>query len=280
MITDVKQTQSKAERKDKLSSYTARFRLRNTLDAIDVFRKPLPTFNMRGRTSVSTICGAIVTFVIIIITLLYSTIKFVQLMSRANPLVSSFLKQGVFDSDNIANFRDKGIRFAFGIEGFLDKEMKDDTRYVKSFARFWGYKNGKSYQRIFPINKCTLEDYEAFPEPVPEAAGILEVYKSSPTRNLYCLDWDKFGDELAIWGVEDDEISYQRFEFVVVPCNYVHTEFGDIGDSVSSECIPDRDQQMEYLGNFKFVVLSTIQFFDQETYGMGAIKRRSRFETR
>ena len=115
---------------------------------------------------------------------------------------------------------------------------------------------------------------------MPEAAGILEVYKSSPTRNLYCLDWDKFGDELAIWGVEDDEISYQRFEFVVVPCNYVHTEFGDIGDSVSSECIPDRDQQMEYLGNFKFVVLSTIQFFDQETYGMGAIKRRSRFETR
>ena len=108
MIQDINNNQSVKsgpKRKDRLSSYTARFRLRNTLDAIDIFRKPLPNFNMRGRTSVPTVCGAIVTFTIIIIVLLYSTIKFVQLMSRANPLVSSFLKQGVFDSANVANFR-------------------------------------------------------------------------------------------------------------------------------------------------------------------------------
>ena len=97
---------------------------------------------------------------------------------------------------------------------------------------------------------------------MPEAAGLLELYKSSPTRNLYCLDWDKFGDELSIWGIEEDEIRYQRFEFVVVPCNYVHTEFGDIGDFVSEECIPDRDKQMEYLGNIKLIVYSTEQVFD------------------
>ena len=158
--------------------------------------------------------------------------------------------------------------------------MKDDTRYVKSFARFYGNKNGESYQHIFPYHKCTEEDFNAFPAPVPEASGLLEAYKSSPTRNLYCLDWDKFGDELAIWGVEDDEISYQRFEFVLVPCNYVHTEFGDIGDTVAKECIPDRDKQMNYLGNIKLVVFSTEQEFDQETYGVGAIAARSRFWTR
>ena len=66
-------------------------------------------------------------------------------MSRSNPHVSSFIKQGIFDSDNVTNFREKGIRFAFGIEGFFDKEMKDDTRYIKSFARFYGYKNGENY---------------------------------------------------------------------------------------------------------------------------------------
>ena len=69
MIQDINNNQSVKsgpKRKDRLSSYTARFRLRNTLDAIDIFRKPLPNFNMRGRTSVPTVCGAIVTFTIII----------------------------------------------------------------------------------------------------------------------------------------------------------------------------------------------------------------------
>ena len=67
-----------------------------------------------------------------------------------------------------------------------------------------------------------MEDFEAFPAPMPEAVGLLEVYKSSKTRYLYCLDFEEVGDELAIWGVEEDEISYQRFEFVLVPCNYLN----------------------------------------------------------
>ena len=62
-------------------------------------------------------------------------------MQRHNPAVSSFLKRGVFDSENVLNFDSVDIRFAFGIEGFLDKELKDDPRYVKAFARFYGYKD-------------------------------------------------------------------------------------------------------------------------------------------
>ena len=61
----------------RIQSYAHRFRLRNTLDVIDLFRKPLPIFNMRGRRAVPTICGAIVTFIIVIVSLLYSTTKFV-----------------------------------------------------------------------------------------------------------------------------------------------------------------------------------------------------------
>ena len=106
------------------------------------------------------------------------------------------------------NFKDKGVRFAFGIEGFLDKTLKDDPRYVKTLVRFWGNKDGESYERIFPFHKCTAEDFEEFAPPTPEAEGALEVYKTSETRRLYCMDWDKLGEELAIFGVEDDEISY------------------------------------------------------------------------
>ena len=155
---------------------------------------------MRGRRTVPTICGAITTFVIVIVGLLYATTKFVQLMSRANPLVSSFMKSSVLDASNVLNFREKGSRFAFGVEGFLDKELKDDSRYVKTMVRVVGNKNGKSYERILSYKKCTAEDFEEFAPPTSEASGLLEVYKTSETRRLYCLDWNELGDELAIYG--------------------------------------------------------------------------------
>ena len=270
----------KSQKKDKLSTYTARFRLRNTLDALDIFRKPLPTFNMRGRYTVPSICGAMVTFVIVNIALLYSTIKFVQLMSRANPLVSSFLKKGVFDVDNVLNLRDKGQRFAFGVEGFLDKELKEDPRYVKGFARMFGYVNNERYEKMIPYHKCTAEDFDEFAPPAPEAEGLLEDYKNNPNRNLYCMDWDKYSETLAIWGVTFDEVSYQRFEYVLVPCNYVHAEIGPTDDYVADECIADRDEQIKYLGNLRLIVYTTQQEFDQGAYGDEAIVTRSRFWTR
>ena len=46
---------------------------------------------------------------------------------------------------------------------------------------------------------------------------------------------------MAIWGIENDEGNYQRFEFVLLPCNYVHAEISDIGDKVDPQC--DSTQQ-------------------------------------
>ena len=94
-------------------------------------------------------------------------------MSRANPLVSSFLKKGVFDASNVLNLREKGQRFAFAVEGFLDKELKDDPRYVKGFARMYGFKNGDMYEKMIPHHKCTKEDFDEFAPPAPEAKNLL-----------------------------------------------------------------------------------------------------------
>ena len=73
-------------------------------------------------------------------------------------------------------------------------------------------------------------------------------------QGLFCLDWDKIGDILEIWSVETDD-NYQRFEAVIVPCNYIHNEFSDIGDSIAEECVADLKSQRDYLGNFKSIVL-------------------------
>ena len=48
----------------------------------------------------------------------------------------------------------------------------------------------------------------------------------------------------------------------MLPCNYVHTEFGDVGDSIAEECIADRDKQMEYLGNMRIIMLATEEVFN------------------
>lgn len=69
------------------------------------------------------------------------------------------------------------------------------------------------------------------------------------------MDWDKLGDQLEIWGTENDEISYQRFEWLFVPCNYLHGYLGDSGDTISEKCIADKKQQQEYLGNMRVIVL-------------------------
>ena len=67
---------------------------------------------------------------------------------------------------------------------------------------------------------------------------MLESMKTSKTRGLYCFDWDDFGEDLSVWSVTDDD-NYQRIEIVLLLCNYIHAEFGDVGDAVAPECIHD-----------------------------------------
>ena len=68
---------------------------------------------------------------------------------------------------------------------------------------------------------------------------MFENYKNDPNRNLFCIDWDELGDELEIYGNWRDASKYQRIEFVLTPCNYVHKELGWDGDFVPNGCIED-----------------------------------------
>ena len=97
---------------------------------------------------------------------------------------------------------------AFTIEGFLDKETKLDPRYVKSFTRLYWLRDGELGQTMLKHHQCTPEEFARFAPPLPEAAGLLEVYRTSKTRSLFCIDWDEFGDVLGVWGSELDEFKY------------------------------------------------------------------------
>ena len=127
---------------------------------------------------------------------------------------------------------------AFGIEGFLDKELKNDPRYVKNMVRLYRKIDGVESQTILPFHLCTDDDLNEFAAPVGESAAMIQSVRQSENRGLFCLDYDSIGDLVNIWGVEDDE-NYQRMELNLLPCNYVHAEFGHKGDSKTPECIAD-----------------------------------------
>ena len=82
-------------------------------------------------------------------------------------------------------------------------------------------------------------------------------YYKKGHKKLFCVDQERYRDILEIWGNENDEREYQRFEFNLVPCNYVHAQMGPTDDYVAKECIADLDKQREYLGNLKVVLLTT-----------------------
>ena len=76
---------------------------------------------------------------------------------------------------------------------------------------------------------------------------MFEKYKTDPNRNLFCIDWDELGDDIEIYGNWRDASKYQRLEFLLTPCNYVHKKLGWDGDFVPDGCIEDLQQQKEYL---------------------------------
>ena len=88
-----------------------------------------------GEQNVPKIAGGILSFLTVILMLVYSLTKLLQLIKRHNPQVASLEELSALDSSFIFNFKERGVRFAFGVEGNRDKETKDDSRYVKGLVR-------------------------------------------------------------------------------------------------------------------------------------------------
>ena len=62
--------------------------------------------------------------------------------------------------------------------------------------------------------------------------------KINEDRHLYCIDWT---EDLYILGNEQAP-DYQRIEFIVTPCNYIHQTFG-YEDTVNENCVRDLKEQ-------------------------------------
>ena len=110
--------------------------LPNVIKKIDMFGQPVPTFNLKGEKAISTIVGGICTFLIICVSLAYGSLKFVHLMEKRNPQIIQVTEKNFFGSDHIINLDEIGFKFAFTIENYLAREVKDDPAFVKYIIRY------------------------------------------------------------------------------------------------------------------------------------------------
>ena len=107
------------------------------LRSIDIFGEPLPTFNLKGKTHVFTATGGIFTIILAIVFLGYTLVKFEHLIEYKNPDVTEFLEKNFYDYQTRIDLNEIGFKFAFTLEGYLDKKIKDDPKYVKLMARIF-----------------------------------------------------------------------------------------------------------------------------------------------
>ena len=161
------------------------------------------------------------------------------MLERHNPTILNLTQQDAVSKDEVTNLVDAGIRFAFGIEGFLDKELKSDPAYVKWLVRTVRRVDGVETEKFLPFHRCRPEEYDDFATPSESAVYTLNKYKMDADRDLLCLDWDDLRDELEVWGYWTDNSSYQRIEFILAPCNYIHDKNGWQGDTIHEDCIAD-----------------------------------------
>ena len=130
----------------------------------------------------------------------YSIFKLDLLLSRRNPNISSFTEESIFTSEDRLDLHSSGLRFAWAIEGYIDKTLKNDTQYVKTIIRMEGKTSGKRYEKLLDYHICTEDDFKDFAEPTPDAANMLKSYLSGKNRALYCFDWEQLRQEMQIWG--------------------------------------------------------------------------------
>ena len=66
---------------------TKKFGIPEFIKSLDMFSKPLPSFNISGKTSVPTSVGACSTISIVVLTLSFALLKMQHLINRKNPIL-------------------------------------------------------------------------------------------------------------------------------------------------------------------------------------------------
>ena len=100
--------------------------------------------------------------IITLVVICYGLTKSTHLQSVRGATISTYEEKANSSPDNGLNINDRNLRFAFAFEGYLDRKIKNDPRYVKWIFRQSYKKDNKWSERILPYHECTEQDYAEF----------------------------------------------------------------------------------------------------------------------
>lgn len=126
---------------------------------------------------------------------IYAYLKFEILMNRSNPQVSTTEEKSALDESDRLNLGDASLRFAFQAEDFESQPMVD-SRYVRFIVFLSGYAGEDYYDTPIPYHKCSNDELLALSPAESSAVDQLESIMEDESRYMFCLDWDKYGDQL------------------------------------------------------------------------------------
>ena len=102
------------------------------------------------------------TAILLTLSFIYAVVKLTHLIGKNNPVMSELAIPEHFSANDKFYLSEANFQMAFGVDGYLDGELKDDPRYVKYYVRVVGKSDGKTYEKVLPHHRCTEEDWAKF----------------------------------------------------------------------------------------------------------------------
>ena len=192
---------------------------------IDIFGTEVPTFNMKGRAKVKTLCGACVTILIFILTLAFALVKIDHLAQRKNPSLVSNTSPLEASTKFSTNSDDFMVAFAATRK---DGKALHDPQYVRWLAKFRQKANGSESDTFKLLHPCTEEELTRLDPPENEKLAE-ETKMKQNGGHLFCIDWTQYSHELFGYWRNRDNLSF--VDVMLVPCASTEAE--------ADECVWD-----------------------------------------
>ena len=124
---------------------------------LDLFGRPLPTFNIKGHEKVKTWPGVLLTILMFCTVITLSCLLGIRLYNGTNPIISEHTESGVLPRDFQYNF----TQMAFGVYD-SNFTSKDNFNFVEFRAVLVRSIQGVQQEKELAIHKCSEEDLEKF----------------------------------------------------------------------------------------------------------------------
>ena len=107
--------------------------LSRLITGLDGFSETVPQFNINGETTVSTFCGGVITFFILMATIAYATNNLIELIEPSSPQINkitttNYMGNSRADAQNLAK---SNFKLAFTLQDWATQKNLNDPRYVQ-----------------------------------------------------------------------------------------------------------------------------------------------------